>query len=86
MSRRFQFSLKWLFVLTFIASVGTVAYIQYERRAKIADAQAMVKFRRKVLERLVIFTRDKCIDLRVIDEKEAELHKAEERLKELQGD
>jgi hypothetical protein len=86
MSRSFQFSLKWLFALTFIASLGTAAFLHYERRAKIAEAEKMVTFRKKVFERLVIGARTKCIDMKIIDEKEAELHQAEKRLRELKGD
>lgn len=78
--------MKRLFFLTFIASLGTFAFVQYDRLAKIDDAEQMVTFRKKVFEGRSIRFRTQCVDMRLLDETEAELHKAEKRLGELRGD
>lgn len=85
MSRRFQISLRGLLALTFIASLAA-ALAHYDARAKIADAEAMVKFRAKVVERLIAIEKsgEHCyFPGGLIREKQAELRKAQQQLEQL---
>ena len=87
MSRRIQFSLRGLLALTFIASLAA-AYLHYDRCAKIADADAMVKFRTKVVLRLIAIEKsgERCyFPGGLIREKQAELRKAQQQLRKLKG-
>ena len=84
MSRRFQFSLRGLLALTFFASLAA-ALAHYGARAKIADAESMVTFRTKVVERLIAIEKsgEHCCSPGGLTHVQAELRKAQQQLEQL---
>lgn len=83
MRRRFQCNLKWLFLLTLIASLGA----EYARYLRIASAEEEATFHEKVVKRMIWFERNHCyVNLEDrIREHRAKLQNVRKRLKELRG-
>lgn len=82
MSRRFQFSLRWLFILMLIASVGA-AFLHYHQLATIARAEAELRRCQETEARVKRFIGD--IAERAIWDAEDETKDAERRLKSLKS-
>ncbi|HUY92442.1 MAG TPA: hypothetical protein VMV10_27110 [Pirellulales bacterium] len=82
MSRRFQFSLKWLFVLMLIASLGA-AFVHYDRLAKIARAEVELRHCQEIEAKVKRFTGD--VAERAIWDAEDETKDAARRLQSLKS-
>ena len=86
MSRRFQFSLKWLFALMFLVS-AIAAKAHYDRQAEVARIKAELKDLRHA--QAIYYGRVPgvcfCGPVRALREVDAKIEETEKRLKTLRG-